>query len=210
MSRRETGGPGIWLRCSGMDSHHLEKELLGTSGKAGSHFLAKLWRRSRPVCIWVMGNKKESAHSFLHGWTLQTDASMVMILQRRKTPEPWVNEVIRKWMSLPVSVVDDGVDDGVHLLGEFGGVRGELLCGRAAASLFGLRAAVVSARGVFVLSSFAFAFLQSDLLLHLFQVSVLNGLEARKKREKKAANAGFNISCTNYPQMMWTCTDCRQ
>lgn len=88
-------------------------------------------------------------------------------------------------MSLPVSVVDDGVDDGVHLLGEFGGVRGELLCGRAAASLFGLGAAVVSARGVFVLSSFAFAFLQSDLLLHLFQVSVLNGLEARKKKKKK-------------------------
>lgn len=93
---------------------------------------------------------------------------------------------MHKSVSLPVPVVDDGVNDGVHLLGEFGGVRGELFCGRAAASLFGLRAAVVSARGVFVLSSFAFAFLQSDLLLHLFQVSVLNGLKARQKKKKSS------------------------
>lgn len=52
---------------------------------------------------------------------------------------------------------------------------------RAAASLLGLKAAataVILAWRVLVLSSFAFALLQTDLFLHLFQVAVLDGLKA--------------------------------
>lgn len=88
----------------------------------------------------------------------------------------------RRKNSLPVSVVDDCVDDGVHLLGEFGGVRGELLSRGTSASLLGLEAAVVSAGRVFVLTPFALAFLQADLLLHFLQVSILNGLQPRQAR----------------------------
>lgn len=81
---------------------------------------------------------------------------------------------------LPVSVVDHRVDDGVHLLGELGRVGGQFLRRRASTPLLGLAAAaaaVVPARRVFVLTSLAFALLQPDLLLHLLQVPVLDGLE---------------------------------
>lgn len=88
------------------------------------------------------------------------------------------------WMISPVSVVDHCINDGVHLLGEFGRVGGQLLCWRSSTSLLGLRASVLSA-GVLVLTSFAFALFQPDLLLHLLQVSIFN----RLKREKSHSGA---------------------
>lgn len=90
-------------------------------------------------------------------------------------------------ISSPVSVVDHCINDGVHLLGEFGRVGGQLLCWRSSTSLLGLRASVLSA-GVLVLTSFAFAFFQPDLLLHLLQVSIFN----RLKREKSHSGAEVN------------------
>ena len=85
-----------------------------------------------------------------------------------------------KQISLPISVVDHCVNDGVHLLGELGGVRGEFLRRGTSTPLLGLAAAIVSAR-VLVLASLAFTLLQPDLLLHLLQVSILNGLELKKR-----------------------------
>lgn len=87
-----------------------------------------------------------------------------------------------KKKSPPVSVVDDCIDDGVHLLGELGGVGGEFLSRGTSASLLGLEAPVVSARRVFVLTPFAFAFFQPDLLLHFLQVPILNGLQPHRAR----------------------------
>lgn len=84
----------------------------------------------------------------------------------------------------PVSVVDHGVDDGVHLLGELGGVGGELLCRRPPTSLPGLAASLLPAGRVLVLASFAFALFQPDLLLHLLQVSVLDGLKVEGKQTR--------------------------
>lgn len=90
----------------------------------------------------------------------------------------------------PIPVVDDRVDDGVHLLGEFGRV-GAVLVGRRAAAFLLLApggAAVLSARRrrLLVRTPLAFALLQPDLLLHLFQVPILNGLEWREgERERE-------------------------
>lgn len=85
----------------------------------------------------------------------------------------------------PVSVVDDGVGDGVHLLGELGRVGRELLGGRAPSPLLGLGAPVLPGRRLLVLPPLAFALLQSDLLLHLLQVAVLDGLTVTKGLEMR-------------------------
>lgn len=82
-----------------------------------------------------------------------------------------------KTVSLPISVVDDRVDDGVHLFGEFQGVGREFLSWRTSSSLLGLGAPIVSAREVFVLTSFAFALFQADFFLHFLQVSILDSLK---------------------------------
>lgn len=56
-----------------------------------------------------------------------------------------------------------------------------LLGWRTPTFLLGLGAPVVSAREVLVRASLAFALLQPDLLLHLLQVPVLDGLEGRNE-----------------------------
>lgn len=101
---------------------------------------------------------------------------------------------------VPVSVVDDRVHDGVHLLGEPRGVGRVFLHRWAAASLLGLEAAVV-ARRVLVLSPFALALLQTDLLLHLLQVAVLDGLEADGGRGGVAVSKRLNNNGTNWPRI---------
>lgn len=100
---------------------------------------------------------------------------------------------ISPWMISPVSVVDHCINDGVHLLGEFGRVGGQLLCWRSSTSLLGLGASVLSA-GVLVLTSFAFALLQPDLLLHLLQVSIFNRLKREKSRSGAEVNPTASIS----------------
>lgn len=93
-------------------------------------------------------------------------------------------------MCLPVSVVDDCIDDAVHLLGEFGGVGRVFLSRWTPTFLLGLGgASVLSARRVLVLASLAFALFQPDLLLHLFQVSILNGLETTKSEDRVNAES---------------------
>lgn len=76
----------------------------------------------------------------------------------------------------PVTVVNDRVHDGGHLLGEFWGVGRKLLRRRAAPSLLGLLATLASSP-LLVAVSPPLAFFQADLFLHLFQISIFNCLK---------------------------------
>lgn len=81
--------------------------------------------------------------------------------------------------ALPISVVDNCLDDGAHLFGEFGGVGGELFGWRSSSPLFSFVPVLTSA--AFVQVSLALALLQADLLLHLLQVAILDRLQDHTK-----------------------------
>lgn len=85
---------------------------------------------------------------------------------------------------LPVSVVDDCVNDGAHLLGEFGRVGGELFGRRSSPPLFSLVPILTSA--AFVQVSPALALLQTNLLFHLLQVAIFNGLQHHTREALQA------------------------
>lgn len=79
------------------------------------------------------------------------------------------------YVLIPVSVIDDCLDDGAHLFGEFGRVGGELFSRRSSPPLFSLLPILPPA--AFVQVSPALALLQTDLLFHLLQVAIFNGLQ---------------------------------